>query len=252
MHNLPAALCMFSHAGLPSCCRTSGAVSASGAMLATGSSAWRRPCPPRTGAWTTTGSATARPSAPTCTFMVSEPPSSFTLWLGHPSEEGEGGRSKGPGTHHCSLVWFSQSPFPLYVIQGRMSLHPSSAPTLGWLCHLHSDRGPGWETARFQCCADAPGTCYFADKTMGVFHLQSPRKKYDFTYEQAQRACAAEGASLATFRQLSAAQQVSGVGARCPFACWCFLNLQRKKSWGQQWAALPKAFAFGKKKAAFW
>lgn len=49
---------------------------------------------------------------------------------------------------------------------------------------------------------------YFADKTMGVFHLQSPRKKYDFTYEQAQAACAAEGASLATFRQLSAAQQV--------------------------------------------
>lgn len=83
---------------------------------------------------------------------------------------------------------------------------------------------------------------------MGVFHLQSPRKKYDFTYEQAQRACAAEGASLATFRQLSAAQQVSGVGARCPFACWCFLSLQRKQSWGQQWAALPKAFAFGKKK----
>lgn len=43
---------------------------------------------------------------------------------------------------------------------------------------------------------------------MGVFHLQSPRKKYDFTYEQAQKACAAEGASLATFQQLSAAQQV--------------------------------------------
>uniref|UniRef100_A0A8C0VTN0 Stabilin 1 n=1 Tax=Cyanistes caeruleus TaxID=156563 RepID=A0A8C0VTN0_CYACU len=45
-------------------------------------------------------------------------------------------------------------------------------------------------------------------KTMGVFHLQSPRKKYDFTYEQAQAACAAEGASLATFQQLAAAQQM--------------------------------------------
>lgn len=57
-------------------------------------------------------------------------------------------------------------------------------------------------------CTDAPGLWYFADKTMGVFHLQSPRKKYDFTYEQAQAACAAEGASLATFQQLGAAQQV--------------------------------------------
>lgn len=57
-------------------------------------------------------------------------------------------------------------------------------------------------------CTDAPGLWYFADKTMGVFHLQSPRKKYDFTYEQAQAACAAEGASLATFQQLAAAQQV--------------------------------------------
>uniref|UniRef100_A0A8C5J9I8 Stabilin 1 n=1 Tax=Junco hyemalis TaxID=40217 RepID=A0A8C5J9I8_JUNHY len=45
-------------------------------------------------------------------------------------------------------------------------------------------------------------------KTMGVFHLQSPRKKYDFTYEQAQAACAAEGASLATFQQLGAALQM--------------------------------------------
>uniref|UniRef100_A0A8C3BNF0 Stabilin 1 n=1 Tax=Cairina moschata TaxID=8855 RepID=A0A8C3BNF0_CAIMO len=66
-------------------------------------------------------------------------------------------------------------------------------------------------------CLDNNGQCHreaictdlhFHDKTMGVFHLQSPRKKYDFTYEQAQRACAAEGASLATFRQLSAAQQM--------------------------------------------
>uniref|UniRef100_A0A8B9CVC7 Stabilin 1 n=1 Tax=Anser brachyrhynchus TaxID=132585 RepID=A0A8B9CVC7_9AVES len=77
-------------------------------------------------------------------------------------------------------------------------------------------------------CLDSNGQCHreaictdlhFHDKTMGVFHLQSPRKKYDFTYEQAQRACAAEGASLATFRQLSAAQQVSRVGARRASRC---------------------------------
>uniref|UniRef100_A0A8C5T943 Stabilin 1 n=1 Tax=Malurus cyaneus samueli TaxID=2593467 RepID=A0A8C5T943_9PASS len=60
-----------------------------------------------------------------------------------------------------------------------------------------------------QCHREAICTdLHFHDKTMGVFHLQSPRKKYDFTYEQAQAACAAEGASLATFQQLSAAQQV--------------------------------------------
>lgn len=68
-------------------------------------------------------------------------------------------------------------------------------------------------------CTDAPGLWYFADKTMGVFHLQSPRKKYDFTYEQAQAACAAEGASLATFQQLAAAQQVrAGVALSPPGA----------------------------------
>uniref|UniRef100_A0A663EV22 Stabilin 1 n=1 Tax=Aquila chrysaetos chrysaetos TaxID=223781 RepID=A0A663EV22_AQUCH len=60
-----------------------------------------------------------------------------------------------------------------------------------------------------QCHREAICTdLHFHDKTMGVFHLQSPRKKYDFTYEQAQKACAAEGASLATLQQLSAAQQM--------------------------------------------
>ncbi|OWK63486.1 Stabilin-1, partial [Lonchura striata] len=60
-----------------------------------------------------------------------------------------------------------------------------------------------------QCHREATCTdLHFHDKTMGVFHLQSPRKKYDFTYEQAQAACAAEGASLATFQQLAAAQQM--------------------------------------------
>ncbi|KAF2986533.1 hypothetical protein EK904_010304 [Melospiza melodia maxima] len=66
-------------------------------------------------------------------------------------------------------------------------------------------------------CLESNGQCHreaictdlhFHDKTMGVFHLQSPRKKYGFTYEQAQAACAAEGASLATFQQLGAALQM--------------------------------------------
>lgn len=53
------------------CCRTSAAASARGATSVMGSSAWRRPCPLRTGAWTAMGNATGRPSAPTCTSMVS-------------------------------------------------------------------------------------------------------------------------------------------------------------------------------------
>lgn len=48
----------------------------------------------------------------------SHTPSSFTFWLGHPSGELDGGIAKGPGTHVCSFVWFSHSPFPLHVIRG--------------------------------------------------------------------------------------------------------------------------------------
>lgn len=47
------------------------------------------------------------------------------------------------------------------------------------------------------------------DKTVGIFHLQSPKGKYQFTYEDAEAGCAAEGATLATIQQLSAAQQVT-------------------------------------------
>ncbi|XP_019402937.1 PREDICTED: stabilin-1-like [Crocodylus porosus] len=66
-------------------------------------------------------------------------------------------------------------------------------------------------------CLEENGNCHrdaictdlhFHDKTAGVFHLQSPRGKYNFTYREAQVACAAEGASLATLQELSAAQQM--------------------------------------------
>lgn len=50
---------------------------------------------------------------------------------------------------------------------------------------------------------------YSPDKTVGIFHLQSPKGKYQFTYEDAEASCAAEGATLATIQQLSAAQQVT-------------------------------------------
>ncbi|KAM6468194.1 stabilin-1 isoform 1-T1 [Liasis olivaceus] len=60
-----------------------------------------------------------------------------------------------------------------------------------------------------QCHAEAICTdLHFQDKTVGVFHLQSPAGKYNFTYEEAEASCAAEGATLATLQQLSAAQQM--------------------------------------------
>lgn len=49
---------------------------------------------------------------------------------------------------------------------------------------------------------------HYEEKTAGVFHLQSPKGKYQFTYEDAVSACDSEGASIATFQQLSAAQQL--------------------------------------------
>ncbi|XP_015276350.1 PREDICTED: stabilin-1 [Gekko japonicus] len=66
-------------------------------------------------------------------------------------------------------------------------------------------------------CLDENGHCHFDaictdlhfhDKTVGVFHLQSPYGKYNFTYQEAEASCAAEGATLATIQQLSAAQQM--------------------------------------------
>uniref|UniRef100_A0A670YC37 Stabilin 1 n=1 Tax=Pseudonaja textilis TaxID=8673 RepID=A0A670YC37_PSETE len=60
-----------------------------------------------------------------------------------------------------------------------------------------------------QCHVEAICTdLHFEDKTVGVFHLQSPSGKYNFTYEEAEASCAAEGATLATLQQLSAAQQM--------------------------------------------
>ncbi|KAM4651970.1 stabilin-1 [Discoglossus pictus] len=53
-------------------------------------------------------------------------------------------------------------------------------------------------------CADL----HYQEKTAGVFHLQSPKGKYQFTYREAEDACESEGASVATFSQLSAAQQM--------------------------------------------
>ncbi|XP_043934440.1 stabilin-1 [Protopterus annectens] len=65
-------------------------------------------------------------------------------------------------------------------------------------------------------CLEMNGNCHpeatctdlhYEEKTAGVFHQQSAKGRYMYTYDDANKACESEGASLATFDQLSAAQQ---------------------------------------------
>lgn len=55
----------------------------------------------------------------------------------------------------------------------------------------------------------SPCVCMRADSRLGVFHLRSTEGQYKLNFSAAQRWCEAEGASLATYTQLSYAQQVS-------------------------------------------
>uniref|UniRef100_A0A4W4EY57 Stabilin 1 n=1 Tax=Electrophorus electricus TaxID=8005 RepID=A0A4W4EY57_ELEEL len=56
-------------------------------------------------------------------------------------------------------------------------------------------------------CRDLHSTVRLS-KTAGVFHLRSPAGKYKMNYTDAEVACSAEGATLATLSQLSDAQQL--------------------------------------------
>uniref|UniRef100_A0A3Q3FFP8 Stabilin 2 n=1 Tax=Labrus bergylta TaxID=56723 RepID=A0A3Q3FFP8_9LABR len=59
-----------------------------------------------------------------------------------------------------------------------------------------------------QCHQDAKCTdLHFEDTKFGVFHYRSVRGQYKLTYSDAQQACSAEGGSIATYTQLSYAQQ---------------------------------------------
>lgn len=51
---------------------------------------------------------------------------------------------------------------------------------------------------------------YSAEKRAGVFHLQATSGPYGLNFSEAEAACKAQGAILASFPQLSAAQQVCG------------------------------------------
>uniref|UniRef100_A0AAY5EEJ8 Stabilin 2 n=1 Tax=Electrophorus electricus TaxID=8005 RepID=A0AAY5EEJ8_ELEEL len=59
-----------------------------------------------------------------------------------------------------------------------------------------------------QCHSDAQCTdLHYQDKTVGVFHYRSPLGVYKLNYTQAQEACKQEGGTIATYTQLSYAQQ---------------------------------------------
>ncbi|XP_041636350.1 stabilin-2 isoform X2 [Cheilinus undulatus] len=59
-----------------------------------------------------------------------------------------------------------------------------------------------------QCHQDAKCTdLHYEDAKFGVFHYRSVKGQYKLTYSEAQQACIAEGGSLATYTQLSYAQQ---------------------------------------------
>ncbi|XP_062339471.1 stabilin-2 [Osmerus eperlanus] len=63
-------------------------------------------------------------------------------------------------------------------------------------------------TENGQCHLDAKCTdLHFEDSTVGVFHYRSPKGQYMLNYTQAQEACAEKGATVATYTQLSYAQQ---------------------------------------------
>lgn len=63
--------------------------------------------------------------------------------------------------------------------------------------------------------------CLCADAKLGVFHHRSQEGQYKLNYTAAQQACTAEGGSLATYNQLSYAQQVSEQDNTFMCVCVC-------------------------------
>ncbi|KAF7240662.1 Stabilin-2 [Varanus komodoensis] len=58
-----------------------------------------------------------------------------------------------------------------------------------------------------QCHADAICTdLHYQDSTVGVFHVRSPKGQYKLTYNDANKTCADQGATIATYNQLLYAQ----------------------------------------------
>ncbi|XP_060632874.2 stabilin-2 isoform X1 [Anolis sagrei] len=61
-----------------------------------------------------------------------------------------------------------------------------------------------------QCHADADcADLHFQDATVGVFHVRSQKGQYKLTFSQANKTCADEGATIATYAQLVYAQKAN-------------------------------------------
>lgn len=96
----------------------------------------------------------------------------------------------GPNTRRCEC-------HAGYVGDGLQCLEEAEPPVdrcLGRPPPCHSDA----------VCTDL----HFQEKRAGVFHLQAPDVPYGLTFSEAEAACGAQGAVLASLPQLSAAQQL--------------------------------------------
>ncbi|KAL2088083.1 hypothetical protein ACEWY4_016911 [Coilia grayii] len=78
----------------------------------------------------------------------------------------------------------------------------------GVVCELKERPVDRCNQGNGQCHTDAICTdLHYEDKTVGVFHYRSPKGQYKLNYTEAQMACSSDGASTASYTQLSYAQQ---------------------------------------------
>ncbi|XP_006876089.1 PREDICTED: stabilin-1 [Chrysochloris asiatica] len=134
----------------------------------------------------------------TCTCLPDYEGDGRICWARNPCEDGHRGgcsehadcHNTGPNTRRCECHMG-------YVGDGLQCLEEPELPV---------DR-----------CLDQPRPCHvdavctdlhFQEKQAGVFHLQAASGPYGLTFSEAEAACAAQGAVLASLLQLSAAQQL--------------------------------------------
>ncbi|XP_054935428.1 stabilin-1 isoform X9 [Physeter macrocephalus] len=134
----------------------------------------------------------------TCTCLPDYEGDGWSCRARNPCEDGHRGGcsehadclSTGPNTRRCAC-------HAGYVGDGLQCLEEPEPPVDRCL-----DQPP-------PCHVDAVCTdLHFQEKRAGVFHLQAPSGPYSLNFSQAEAACGAQGAVLASLPQLSAAQQL--------------------------------------------
>lgn len=137
-------------------------------------------------------------TAVTCTCLPDYEGDGWSCRPRNPCADGRGGGCSehadcvytGPNTRRCEC-------HAGYVGDGLQCLAEPEPPVDRCLgqpppCHMEAT------------CTDL----HFQEQRAGVFHLQAPRGPYGLTFPEAKAACEAQGAVLASLRQLSAAQQL--------------------------------------------